>query len=175
MNEDTYNYIKDNLDTKKIQMLFKIYKQNNDAPDLINSMDRVYRKSTNTAAATAPPVNKSKEDLDIKILESLKFAADITEFAKAKLESKDKKMVTLFKCFKVNEDSADLANSINRYSQSEDPNFKILNSLKQKVSNFDLLKQKLVAKDKKLLLLFKVFKSNNDESDLLNSIKRLLK
>ena len=111
IDSDTYDYIKDNLESKKVQMLFKIFKQNNDEADLINSMDRVYRKANPVAAA--PDTNK--ENPDNKVLESLKLAGEVTEFAKAKLANKDKKMVTLFKCFNMNQDSSDLANSITRY------------------------------------------------------------
>lgn len=91
-------------------MLFKIYKQNNDQADLINSIDRFYRKATGAVAPVTP-----KEDPDKKILGSLSLNQEIVDFAKSKLDQKDKKMVTMLKCYKMNEDKSDLENTISRY------------------------------------------------------------
>ena len=50
-------------------MLFKIYKQNNDAADLIDSMNRFYKK------AVPQPVNSNFE-----VLKSLKIDQEIQKF-----------------------------------------------------------------------------------------------
>ena len=56
-----------------------------------------------------------KEDPDKKILDTLSLNQEAVDFAKTKLDSKDKKMMTMLKCYKMNEDKSDLENSISRY------------------------------------------------------------
>lgn len=100
------------MDSNKIQTVFKIYKQNHEKADFINSIERIYRKATATAAVVpAAP----KEDQDKNILENLGLDKETQDFAISKLEQKDKKMVTMLKCFNLNKDKSDLANSVTRY------------------------------------------------------------
>jgi hypothetical protein len=91
-------------------MIFKAYKQNNDQADLINSIERVYKKATGAVAPAAP-----KEDPDKKVLDTLGLNQEVIDFAKSKLDQKDKKMMTMLKCYKMNEDKSDLENTISRY------------------------------------------------------------
>ena len=60
-------------------------------------------------------------------------------------------------------------------SSSKDPNKQALAKIKSKLTDhqFDFIKMKMDAQDKKVMMIFKCFNINKDEDDLLDSLKRV--
>jgi hypothetical protein len=82
------------------------------------------------------------------------------EFISSKIAESDKKVLMLFKCYKITNDSQDFINSMRVYynkMKPVDPNVQTLTDLKSRIepSVFEFVNSKL--EDKKMQMLFKIY------------------